>query len=86
MVFSLIEKVGRDKRLVKNWRPISLMNVYTKIISKVLALRMRMVLPNTIKCDQTVYVQGRFIGESIQLIDDILQIWKKLLIYWSTGL
>ena len=40
-VITLIEKKGRDKRLVKNWRPISLMNVDTKIASKTLALRMK---------------------------------------------
>ena len=38
-VITLIEKKGRDKRLIKNWRPVSLMNVDTKIASKVLALR-----------------------------------------------
>ena len=28
---------GRDKRLIKNWRPISLLNVDAKVISKCLA-------------------------------------------------
>ena len=72
MVITLIEKKGRDKRLVKNWRPISLMSVDTKIASKVLALRMNKVTPNSINYDQTAYVKGRFIGESIRIIDDIL--------------
>ena len=40
-VITLIEKKGRDRRLVKNWRPISLMNVDTKIPSKALALRLK---------------------------------------------
>ena len=71
-VITLIEKEGRDKRLVKNWRPISLMNVDTKIASKAFALRMRKVIPSIINYDQTAYVKGRFIGESIRLIDDIL--------------
>ena len=30
-VITLIERKGRNKRLVKNWRPISFMNVDTKI-------------------------------------------------------
>ena len=71
-VISLIEKKGRDKRLVKHWRPISLMNVDTKIASKVTALRMKKVLPNIINYDQTAYVKNRYIGESIRVIDDIL--------------
>ena len=48
------------------------MNVDTKIASKVLAMRMRKVIPNLTNYDQTGYVKGRFIGESIQIIDDIL--------------
>ena len=51
-VIVLIEKKDKDKRLMKNWRPISLINVDSKIASKVLASRMKTVLNNIIKCDQ----------------------------------
>ena len=44
-IITLIEKKGKDKRLVKNWQPISLINVDGKIASKVLAKRMEKVLP-----------------------------------------
>ena len=36
-IITLIEKKGKDKRLIKNWRPISLINVDAKIVSKALA-------------------------------------------------
>ena len=36
-VIKLIEKKGRNKRYVRNWRPISLLNVDVKLISKALA-------------------------------------------------
>ena len=71
-VITLIEKKGRDKRLVKNWRPISLINVDTKIASKSLAMRAKNVIPHLVNCDQTAYVKGRNIGESIRLIDDLM--------------
>ena len=71
-VITLTEKKERDKWLVKNWRPISLMNVDVKIASKALSFRLKQVLPNLINYDQTAYMKGRFINESIRLIDNIL--------------
>ena len=44
-MITLIEKEGWDKRLIENWRPISLMNVNTKIASKSLAIRIKEFLP-----------------------------------------
>ena len=58
--------------MIKNWRPISLINVDAKIASKVLALRMQKVLASIINYDQIAYVRGRYIGESIRLVSDIL--------------
>ena len=48
------------------------MNVDVKIASKAHSFRLKQVLPNLINYDQTAYVKGRFIGESIRLIDEIL--------------
>ena len=42
-VMTLIEK--KDKSFIKNWRPISLLNVDYKIISKVFSARPKKVLP-----------------------------------------
>ena len=72
-IITLIEKKERDKRLIKNWRPISLMNVDAKIASKEIATRMKNVISSIIKSDQTAYVAGEYIGESIRLISDILE-------------
>ena len=36
-VIKLIEKKDRDKGFIKNWRPISLLNIDLKIISKALS-------------------------------------------------
>ena len=37
----LMEMKGRDKQLIKNWHPISLLNIDTKLISKVIAIRLK---------------------------------------------
>ena len=50
---TLTEKRDRDKRLLKNWGPISLINVDAKIISKVSALRIKHVMHALIHHDQT---------------------------------
>ena len=72
-VIKLIEKKGRDKKFIKNWRPISLLNVDTKLISKVLSERIKNVLPSIISENQTAYVKNRFISEGGRLIDDLLE-------------
>jgi len=77
-IIKLLEKRDKDKRFIENWRPISLLNVDTKIVSKSLASRFLPVLPSIISSDQTAYVKGRYIGESIRLISDILDICNKL--------
>lgn len=36
VVITLVEKKGKDRTLLENWRPISLVNVDVKIMSKVI--------------------------------------------------
>ena len=69
-IIKLIEKKDRDKRYMKNWRPISLLNVDTKIISK----RLKNVFSSLISTQQTAYIKNRFIGEGARLISDIVNI------------
>ena len=71
-VITLIQKKDRDNMLIKNWKPISLINVDNKIASKVLAFGLRKAIHKVIHYDQTAYVKGRYIGESVKLIDDLL--------------
>jgi len=58
-VITLLEKKGKDKRLIKNWHPISLINVDTKIASKTLAKRLEPILPELIHYNQNAYVKGK---------------------------
>ena len=44
-IIMLIEKKDKDRTFIENWRPISLTNVDAKIISKVIALRIKEALP-----------------------------------------
>ena len=73
-IIKLIEKEDRDKRFIKNWRPISLLNVDSKIISKALSENLKEVLPDLIFSQQTAYVKNRHIGESGRLISDMIEV------------
>lgn len=59
-------------QFLKNWRTITLLNVIYKLALGSLAERMRTVLDKLINNDQTVFLKGRFIGESIRLIYNLM--------------
>ena len=71
-IISLIPKKGKDKTILENLRPISLLNVDYKILTKVIANRIGKILPILINPDQTGYVISRYIGENVRLINDVI--------------
>ena len=75
-IISLIPKKKKNAEYLKNWRPVSLLNVDYKIATKTIALRLEKILPNLIHPCQSGYVKGRFIGESIRLIADTMHFTK----------
>ena len=76
-VITLMEKKGKDRLLLENWRPISLVNVDAKIMSKVIATRIKNVLPNIIQHNQTGYVKDRYIGETVRSVFDVIDLTLK---------
>ncbi|XP_022014460.1 uncharacterized protein LOC110913952 [Helianthus annuus] len=57
---TLVPKVNDPVSLI-NYRPINLVGAISKVISKVLANRMRMVLDGVISESQSAFLQGRYI-------------------------
>lgn len=76
-VIILLEKDGKDRCYLDNWRPISLLNVDSKIASKVIALRIIKILPEIIHSNQLGYVKERYIGEAIRSILDVMEYTEK---------
>ena len=71
-VINLIPKKDKDPLYLDNWRPISILNTDYKIIAKCLALRLKKVLQEIINSDQTGFLPGRYIGENIRLVLDMI--------------
>ena len=78
-IISLIPKKGKDKTILENLRPISLLNVDYKILTKVVVNRIEKILPLLINSDQTGYVKSRYIGENVRLINDIINYTDRLI-------
>ena len=63
-MIKLIKKKNGDKWLIKNWHSISLLNINTKLISKVIAIRLKKISNNLISENQFAYLNNRFFSES----------------------
>ena len=72
-IITLIPKGDKDKTLLKNWRPLTLLNSLYKLISGCLAERMKPHLDSIVNGDQKGFVSGRYIGEAIRSTYDIMQ-------------
>ena len=70
-VLTLLFKSGERENFC-NWRPLTLLNTDHKIIAKILAERLKTVVPNLIHSDQKGFVKGRNISEANRLVQDII--------------
>lgn len=71
-IICLIPKKHKDGTRLKNWHPITLLNVDFKMLTKALANKLVPCLNSIIGKEQTGFMRGRFIGENIRTVDDII--------------
>ena len=71
-VITCLPKANKDRALVKNWRPISLLSVIYKLASSAIAERLKKSLNPIISNCQTGFIKGRLISDSTRLVYDLL--------------
>ena len=76
-IISLLPK-NKDPLLLKNWRPLTLLNVDYKIFAKLIASRLKAILKFIIHTDQSGFTKGRFIGQNIVTLLDIIEYCEKM--------
>ena len=72
-VICLIPKDDSDLTELSNWRPLTLLNVDYKILAKAIGQRIESKLSSLIHSDQTGFIKGRFIGQNVRLLNDIME-------------
>ena len=77
-IITLRYKKG-NREEITNWRPISLLNNDYKIITKILAERLKLFLPKLIHSDQVGFVSGRNISEANRLIQEMIDMQIKII-------
>lgn len=71
-LISLVPKKGKDPGDCKNYRPISLMQLDAKLISKILANRLNKVITSIIHTDQVGFICGRSSSDNIRRLINIM--------------
>ena len=61
-IITCLQKQNKQRDNLKNWRPISLLNVTCKMESTVILNRLKGVFDELIHQDQNGFISGRFIG------------------------
>lgn len=72
-IITLLFKTG-DRLDRKNWRPITLLNVDYKLCAMTLGGRLLRVIHLVVHSDQTCGIPGRYIGENVSHLRDIVDV------------
>ena len=72
-MITLIPKKDSSRLDLVNWRPVTLLNVDYNILAKMIAKRIQSPLPNLINSEQTGFIKGRYIGQKVRLLNNLME-------------
>ena len=67
-IITCLPKGQKDRKYVKNWRPISLVSVVYQLASATIAERLRLILPEIISPHQSGFMSGRSMADCTRLV------------------
>ncbi|XP_071719258.1 uncharacterized protein [Rutidosis leptorrhynchoides] len=65
-----------DPSLLNDYRPINLINSYYKVIAKVLANRLRVVVPKVMGSEQSAFIKDRSILDAALVLNEVVEFLK----------
>ncbi|KAL0890312.1 hypothetical protein Bca101_014295 [Brassica carinata] len=75
-ILALIPK-KEEAKMMKDYRPISCCNVLYKVISKIIANRLKLILPKCITWNQSAFIQDRLLMENVLLATELVKDYHK---------
>ena len=76
-VITLLPKQGKDCKHLKNWRPITLLNIDYKIYTHILKNRLKSVIPSIISSHQTGFQKGKSTTDNLILMYLVLEYYER---------
>lgn len=73
---TLVPKVTNPTSM-REFRPISLCSVAYKCIAKIIASRLKLVLPDLINISQSAFIKGRYISDNILLAQELCRVYNR---------
>jgi hypothetical protein len=71
-IISCLPKGDKPRHFLKNWRPITLLNVFYKLVAGCISRRIKSTLDFLISDTQTGFMKGRYNGENTRYIYDLI--------------
>ena len=77
-VIKMLPKKNKSPNRVVNLRPITLLNVDYKLVTKVVASRVKLILPRIIHTDQQGFISNRFMGNNVLDVQTLMHLLESL--------